>query len=195
MKQAAQFNLASADAQGDSVIDVVVRCTLRRDWRGAALLRRVALHVAHAEGFRGGELSIAVVGARAMATLHQRHSGIAGATDVLTFDLGVNRRERRLDGEIVVCADVAAAVVAEQGSRGAGEQVKSAAGRAARHSPTARGAYIDAVNRELALYVAHGILHLAGYDDHSPRDFRRMHAREDALLTQIGLGAAFSAGV
>jgi len=178
-----------------AAIDVVVRCTLRRRWTAHALLQRVAHHVAQAEGFRAGELSIAVVGARAMATLHQRHSGIAGATDVLTFDLGVDRRARRLDGEIIVCADVAAARV-EQGNKGTTEQRDDAP----RRSPVATakrggtGGAIPAMDRELALYVAHGVLHLAGYDDHSPRDFRRMHAREDKLLTELGLGPAFSAG-
>jgi ssRNA-specific RNase YbeY (16S rRNA maturation enzyme) len=31
------------------------------------------------------------------------------------------------------------------------------------------------------------VLHLAGYDDHRPRDFARMHAREDELLAEMGL--------
>lgn len=127
----------------------------------AALLRRAALHAAAAEGFRAGELSIAVVGRRAMAGLHNRYLGLAGPTDVLSFDLGTDRRARRIEGEIVVCADVARRV-AGAGTRG--------------------------LARELALYVVHGVLHLAGYDDHRPRDFARMHAREDELLAETGLG-------
>ncbi|HQL55899.1 MAG TPA: rRNA maturation RNAse YbeY [Phycisphaerae bacterium] len=43
----------------------------------------------------------------------------------------------------------------------------------------------------MALYVVHGILHLAGYDDHTARDFERMHAREDQLLERLGLGPVF----
>jgi probable rRNA maturation factor len=38
--------------------------------------------------------------------------------------------------------------------------------------------------RELALYVAHGILHLCGYDDGTPAERRRMRAAERRLLTK-----------
>ena len=143
---------------------------LRKSWRAAALLERVAAHVAAAEGFRTGRLSVAVVGRRAMSTLHDRFLGLAEPTDVLSFDLGTDRRRRVLDGEIVVCADVALARCGQ---------------------PRRPGTQLAAARAELALYVTHGILHLAGYDDHGPADFRRMHAREDKLLSQLGLGPVF----
>lgn len=129
------------------------------------LIRRVATKVAAAEGFRCGQLSVGIVGARRMASMHLQFSGVAGPTDVLTFDLGTSKPRGELDGTIIVCAAVA--------EREAGKR-----GRAA----------------ELALYVTHGILHLAGYDDHDPRDFKRMHAREDELLSKLGLGALFAGG-
>ena len=138
----------------------------RRSWRALPLLKRVAAHVAAAEGFRRGNLSVAVVGARGMATLHQRHMGESGPTDVLSFDLGTDRRHHVLDGEVIICADVAR-------RRAAGPGLASA-------------------RAELALYLTHGILHLAGYDDHKPADYRRMHAREDELLSALGLGPVFS---
>ena len=43
---------------------------------------------------------------------------------------------------------------------------------------------------ELAMYVVHGLLHLAGYDDHSPADRRRMYAREKAVLAAAGYAYA-----
>jgi probable rRNA maturation factor len=49
------------------------------------------------------------------------------------------------------------------------------------------------VFNELLLYATHGLLHLIGYDDHDAADHRRMHAREDELLTAIGVGAIFEA--
>ncbi len=139
------------------------------------LLARAARHAARAERFTHGELSIAVVGARRMSRLHERHAGRRGATDVLTFDLGTDRQRGVLDAEIVVCADVA--------------RRRAPARPASRRAPSPR-----AVQAELALYVVHGLLHLAGYDDHAPRGFAAMHAREDALLSELGLGALFSAG-
>jgi probable rRNA maturation factor len=35
---------------------------------------------------------------------------------------------------------------------------------------------------ELDLLVVHGLLHLAGYDDHEPRRARRMHERARQIL-------------
>jgi len=133
-------------------------------------LRRVAEHVLLAEGFTRGRLSIAVVGATAMATLNRRFLGRTGPTDVLAFDLGSDRRRGRIDGEVVVCADVA------------------------RRRAATLGRSLQAARAELALYVVHGVLHLAGYDDRTPASFCRMHAREDELLGELGLGAVFGTG-
>ncbi len=147
-------------------IDIAWR--VRAERPAATLLRRIALQAARAAGFRQGTLSVAVVGATAMTALHRRYTGQPGPTDVLSFDLGSDRRRGRLEGEVVLCATVAR---------------KSAGG------PTCPA---QRVRAELALYLVHGILHLAGYDDHSPDDFARMHAREDELLTAFGLGPVFA---
>ncbi len=58
-------------------------------------------------------------------------------------------------GEILVCAPVAAARAREF-----------------RNTPTG----------ELALYAIHGLLHLAGLDDLSPPDARRMHRIQDRIF-------------
>jgi probable rRNA maturation factor len=41
------------------------------------------------------------------------------------------------------------------------------------------------VEEELLRYVAHGILHLLGYDDHRPADRTRMWARQERELRKI----------
>jgi probable rRNA maturation factor len=147
---------------------VAVSWHLRASWRAQALLRRVAEFVAAAEGFRTGRLSVAIVGAWSMAALHKQFLHRTGPTDVLAFDLGCDRQHGHLDGEVILCADVAR---------------REAARRAGRTLAAARA--------ELALYLVHGLLHLAGHDDRTPRDFQRMHAREDELLRQLGLGPVF----
>jgi rRNA maturation RNase YbeY len=38
------------------------------------------------------------------------------------------------------------------------------------------------INREILLYIVHGILHLCGYDDTRPRERKRMEARQDYIL-------------
>lgn len=146
-------------------LQIEIAWRVRKLPRGDSLLHRAAAHAARAEGFRSGALSIAVIGRQAMRTLHRRHMQIDTPTDVLTFDLDTDRKRGWLEGEIVVCRDVARQVVGSD-------------------SP-------GAVSRELALYVVHGVLHLAGYDDHDPADFRRMHARENQLLSQLSLGKVF----
>jgi len=47
--------------------------------------------------------------------------------------------------------------------------------------------------RELVLYVVHGALHLAGYDDKTPKARKRMRAAERRILTELGYGDVFGA--
>lgn len=148
-------------------LSVAIEWGIRTSWpTGVSTLKRAALAALVAEQFKRGALSIAVVGKHRMARLHEEFSGIAGPTDVLTFDLDTQPDEQIVDGEIVVCSDVA----------------------------RQRTTSIRAAVRELALYTVHGILHLAGYDDHDPAAYERMHAREDEILSQLGLGRVFSNG-
>ncbi len=149
------------------MIDLAITSRVTRFGDPRSLITKAARHALAAEGFTAGNLSVAIVGARRMATIHQRFLNIAGPTDVITFDLDTDVDRNWIEGEVIVCADVAA--------RQAGGQ----------------GASTRAVHRELALYVVHGILHLAGYDDHDPDDYARMHAREDELLRGCGIGAVF----
>jgi probable rRNA maturation factor len=65
-----------------------------------------------------------------------------------------------LEGELVIGAEVAARAAAERG-----------------HD----------VQAELALYVIHGVLHLAGYDDTTAAAARRMRQRERHYLAALGL--------
>lgn len=152
---------ASQSPGGALAIEVAWRP--RKSWNAVSLLRRVAAHVANAEGFHKGSLSVVVVGQRAMRTLHRRFMDDDSPTDVLTFDLGSDPASGLLEAEIIICTDVAR-----------------------RRSPS-----LAAARRELALYLTHGILHLAGYDDHDQVDFDRMHAREDELLAALGVGPVF----
>jgi probable rRNA maturation factor len=139
------------------------------DWRAKALLRRAALATLRAERISKAKVSIAVVDAAGMSRLHQQYLGKKGPTDVLSFDLRGDDAKSCIDGEIVVCADVARRRAAQRSSK------------------------LGHAKAELALYVVHGLLHLIGYDDRKPREFKRMHAREDEILIKLGLGPVFSA--
>lgn len=114
--------------------------------------------VADREGADVAEVDVAVVDRAEMAGLNRRYLGRGGETDVLSFDLSDDARIG-LVGQIVVCGDVA---VEQADLHGAGAQ------------------------RELMLYVVHGLLHLTGHDDATARGAARMHAREDELLAEFG---------
>ena len=112
-----------------------------------------------------GEVRVRIVGDSDMAAAHERYSGIPGTTDVLTFDLrdanqaGAAGSGGPLDTDIWICADEA------------------------QREASARGLTVE---RELLLYIVHGILHCLGYDDHDEGSHRAMHAEEDRILAAIG---------
>ena len=47
--------------------------------------------------------------------------------------------------------------------------------------------YGHSLEREVAFLVSHGILHLLGYDHQEPGPEHRMRARQEAILTELGL--------
>lgn len=103
------------------------------------------------------ELTYALVDDSEMAELHERFSGVAGPTDVLSFPL---LEEPQLVGDVVVSVDTARR-------------------EAARRDLPAYD--------EVVLYAAHGTLHLLGLDDHEPEDRRRMRRAERDVLKELGL--------
>jgi probable rRNA maturation factor len=99
-----------------------------------------------------GDVSLAFLTDAALAKLHRRFLDDPSVTDVITFE---GDSLAGTAGEVCVSVDAAA--------RQAG----------------AAGLTFAA---ELTLYVVHGLLHLAGYDDLSPARRRRMRAAERRAL-------------
>jgi probable rRNA maturation factor len=127
---------------------------------GAAWLERVVRRALAREGIDRAEISILLVGDRRMARLHEEWLGIPGPTDVITFDLAAGGPADGLHGDIAVSAETARRMARELGW-------------APRH--------------EVAYYVVHGLLHLAGYDDLVPDARRAMRARERVVMAAAGL--------
>ncbi|MEM8834224.1 MAG: rRNA maturation RNase YbeY [Planctomycetota bacterium] len=111
-----------------------------------------------------GELRVRFVGDAEMSGAHAHHMNDPSTTDVITFDLaaGASAETHALDLDLLVCVD-----------------------EARRHAPRE-------TDRELLLYVLHGVLHALGEDDLTDDASRRMHAREDEVLRAIGVGAVFA---
>jgi probable rRNA maturation factor len=125
----------------------------------ATTLERLVRKVLALQGVVAAEIGVRLVGDAAMARLNKRWLGHEGPTDVITFPLS-NAGETVLVGDIVASTETA-------------RRVARSVGWQARH--------------ELAYYVIHGLLHLAGYDDRSAADRRRMRDRERRVLRAIGM--------
>lgn len=114
-----------------------------------------------------GEVRVRIVGDDEMAAAHEKYSGVPGTTDVLTFDLRDDASAGGpLDTDILVCVDEA------------------------RRQAAALGLSVE---RELLLYIVHGVLHCLGFDDHDEAGHRAMHEEEDRVLEAIGVGRTFAA--
>ncbi|MBF0532679.1 MAG: rRNA maturation RNase YbeY [Candidatus Omnitrophica bacterium] len=114
-------------------------------------------------------LNVIFVSRQKITALNRRFLRQNQATDVIAFDLTPERLSyqrqsapkgaiREVWGDIFISVDAAV--------------------RQSREFRTT-------VDYELKLYVAHGILHLLGYDDHAPGDIRLMRAKEAALMDLV----------
>lgn len=107
---------------------------------------------------RKAKICIAVVDDATIARLNKQFLDHDGPTDVLSFPM--EERPGWVEAEVVVSAETAQ---------------REAAG------------YGWGPHDELLLYVVHGVLHLAGYDDHSPGDEAAMRRRESEVLAELGI--------
>lgn len=118
-----------------------------------------------------------------MANAHLEYMGVEGTTDVLTFDLNDPEEHPapdRIDAEMI-CA------YKDRATFGLDTDIMICIDEAARQA-AGRG---YAVEKELLLYVVHGLLHCLGWDDHDEAEAARMHRLEDAVLGAIGVGVVF----
>ena len=133
----------------------------------AARLQEMARRVAVAEGATG-EISLLLVDTPRIADLNAEFLGGTGPTDVLAFPVdGLVTNAGAggppvLIGEIVLCPEVAL--------------------RQAPDGP-------DGLGAELDLLVAHGVLHLLGYDHDSEEAAASMRTREEAACGRPGARA------
>ncbi|HME92409.1 MAG TPA: rRNA maturation RNase YbeY [Myxococcaceae bacterium] len=114
-------------------------------------------------GVRGAELSICLVGDAAIRRLNRTWRRIDRPTDVLSFPAGQMpgaAQGPKLLGDVVISVDTA----------------RRRAGMSRR-----------ALDAELARYLAHGLLHLLGYDHHTRAQAASMAKLEESLLGERGL--------
>jgi len=121
-------------------------------------LRSAVKAVLEGEAIAQAQISVAVVDDETISRLNCQYLKQDHATDVLSFLL--EQDGDRLEGEVIVSGETAAATAGRYGWSG---------------------------EDELLLYVIHGALHLAGYRDETRGEKLRMRRRERAYLARFGL--------
>jgi probable rRNA maturation factor len=121
-------------------------------------LREAVTRIARDHGRSKGTVSVAIVDDATIHDVNRRFLNHDEPTDVVSFVL--EEGEKLLDGELIVGADVAVRTAAELGVP---------------------------PGDELLLYVIHGTLHLAGYDDLTPEPRGTMRAKEREYLASFGV--------
>ncbi len=106
-----------------------------------------------------GALSIAIMDNAKIAQVHKDFLGDPKPTDVITFE---GDGDGKFAGEICASAEMARDVASK---------------------------YSNTADAELCLYIAHGMLHLAGIDDIEPQDAKQMREAE-AIAAKI-ISSAF----
>ncbi len=142
-------------------MNIVIANRQRTKKINSRLLREIVSALFAELALERAELGVRLVGAREMARVNGQFLGHEGSTDVITFDhrdAAEQDAELQLHGELFVCVDDAVAQAKEFGTTWQSEVVR---------------------------YVAHGVLHLRGYDDLQPDLRRRMKREENRLVRRL----------
>ena len=148
--------------------ELILRNRQRSRFLNLPLFRRIAVVLLEELlGLERYQLGVHLVAASEMICLNRRFLNHDGSTDVITFDYSRDPLETRnpkpetvLHGEIFICLDDAVA------------QARS---------------FRATWQSELVRYLAHGALHLGGYDDLQPAGRRVMKREEDRLVRALSL--------
>jgi probable rRNA maturation factor len=142
-----------------TIMNVFTYNTQRRysinDQAVAALVEEIIT----AEGRSCDEVAIHFVGTTKISRLHAEYFDDPTVTDCISFPMDSdNSTGYQVLGEVFVCPEIAARYVARHGGE---------------------------LHVEISLYIAHGILHLLGYDDIDDADRLVMRQREQFHIDNL----------
>lgn len=129
-------------------------------------LKRAVESILAALGWKKGAVGILIVGDAEMKRLNKKYLGHNWPTDVISFSqlegrkLAVSPKEVPVLGDMIISLDTTVRQAAEYGNH---------------------------FFYELTFYVCHGILHLMGHDDKTPKDAKRMWNKQTKILRKIGI--------
>lgn len=124
--------------------------------------------VAASEGLEGAEVAVSIVSDWRIRELNHKYRDVDAVTDVLSFAM-----LETVDGTPPPGDDASPTTL--------GDIVVSWPRTKAQAKEYGHG-----LERELAFLVAHGLLHLLGYDHHSTEDERVMVGRQEQVLSSLG---------
>ncbi|MBQ7253320.1 MAG: rRNA maturation RNase YbeY [Bacteroidales bacterium] len=114
-------------------------------------------NVASGYGFSAGELNYVFCDDEYLLQMNRQYLGHDYYTDIITFDSREDALSKRLDGDIFISVDTV---------RANGEE------------------YGEGFEREMMRVIAHGLLHLIGFDDHTAAQQKKMREAENTALAQ-----------
>jgi len=134
----------------------------------APQLKKLVRAICRRFGVARARISIGIVDDAEIAVLNKRFLNHEGTTDSLSFDLSEESEpDEPKVFDLIVNGELA---VREALRRGHDAQA------------------------ELALYLAHGLLHHLGFDDSTAEQAGRMHRTEDEILQHLGYGLVYNNG-
>ncbi len=114
-------------------------------------------NVASGYGFSAGDLNYVFCDDEYLLQMNRQYLGHDYYTDIITFDSREDALSKRLDGDIFISVDTV---------RANGEE------------------YGEGFEREIMRVIAHGLLHLIGFDDHTAAQQKKMREAENTALAQ-----------
>jgi len=168
-------------------MDITVKTKRCRSPLSSTDIRHAARLMLKAAGVRRAELSIVLLSGREIRTLNRKYLGHDRVTDVISFNLSGTRDEgrRTIDERFPRSSSIVLSSFRPSSSRPAciDGEICICPAEARRNAR----AYGEPLKRELLRYLAHGILHLLGWDDATAEQRRKMRVREDELLAEANI--------
>ena len=122
------------------------------------IVKRWLKQVAVGAGYSIGDLNYIFCSDSYLLEMNKQYLGHDYFTDIITFDNREDPGSRKVDGDIFISIDTV---------RANGEE------------------YGEGFDRELHRVIAHGLLHLTGYDDGTEAEQKQMREAENAALALL----------
>lgn len=144
-------------------MEILIKDLQKKTKISKALIKRVVKATLAHEGCLDGQVSIVLCDDGYIQRLNREYRQVDEPTDVLSFSMTEGKFSElnpQLLGDVVVSLETASRLAARY-----------------RHSPS----------DEVALLVAHGLLHLLGYNHGKARDAKLMRHKEKETLKELGI--------